>query len=30
MEPELTTILSKYKLGGDNLKFGVVPISYFL
>lgn len=29
IEPEITARLSKYKLNGKRLKFGVVPISYF-
>ena len=29
LEPEITAKLSKYKLNGKHLKFGIVPISYF-
>jgi glycosyltransferase involved in cell wall biosynthesis len=29
VEPEITAKLSRYKLNGKRLKFGVVPISYF-
>jgi glycosyltransferase involved in cell wall biosynthesis len=29
IEPEITAKLSRYKLDGRRLKFGVVPISYF-
>ncbi len=29
LEPELTAKLSKYKLNGKHLKFGIVSISYF-
>lgn len=28
LEPEITAKLSKYKINGQNLKFGIVPISY--
>lgn len=28
-EPEITAKLSKYKLNGDNLKFIILPISYY-
>ncbi len=29
LEPEITAKLSKYKLNGKHLKFGIVPISYY-
>ncbi len=29
LEPEITAKLSKYKINGKHLKFGVVPISYY-
>lgn len=29
LEPEITAKLSKYRLDGKHLKFGVVPISYY-
>ena len=29
LEPEVTAKLSKYKLNGKHLKFGIVPISYY-
>ncbi len=29
LEPEITAKLSKYKIGGKHLRFGVVPVSYF-
>ncbi|SRR5260221_7606233 len=29
LEPEITARLSRYKLNGKHLKFGIVPISYF-
>jgi glycosyltransferase involved in cell wall biosynthesis len=29
IEPEITAKLSKYKVDGKHLKFGIVPISYF-
>jgi len=29
IEPEITAKLSKYKIGQNHLKFGVVPISYY-
>jgi len=29
IEPEITAKLSKYRIGKNHLKFGVVPISYY-